>query len=407
MDGAFPGPFCRKQYFYAPGIPTTVSMHLILNIVLTLAFLYGVLMLWYAYGWQCLPPFEASPAPGAAQPRVSVIIPARDEERHIGDCLQAVLAQHYPSTLLEILVVDDHSTDGTAEAVRAFAERGVRLISLAEHLPPGTRPLNAYKKKAIETAIGLCTGQLIVTTDADCVMGPHWIETLVRYYQATRARFMAAPVAYCGDEGFFKAFQSLDFLTMQGITAASAQLRCGSMCNGANLAYERQAFRDVGGFQGIDCIASGDDMLLMYKMYRAFPRGIGFVKHADAIVRTLPAPDLQAFIQQRIRWASKAGKYDDKRLTLVLAFVYVWNLALLLLLPACFFYPWLWPWWLGLILYKTVAELFFLWPVARFFGKTGLLWYFFPAQLLHIPYIVVAGWLGKFGSYRWKSRRVR
>jgi cellulose synthase/poly-beta-1,6-N-acetylglucosamine synthase-like glycosyltransferase len=178
------------------------------------------------------------------------------------------------------------------------------------------------------------------------------------------------------------------------------------MCNGANLAYEKKAFNDVGGFQGIDCIASGDDMLLMYKMYKAYPEGIGFVKHPHAIVRTLPAEDVASFMQQRIRWASKADKYEDKRLTLVLAFVYLWNAGLLGLFIAGFFHPVLWVWCIGLIVFKTLTELFFLWPVAKFFQKTRLLWQFFPAQFLHIPYIIVAGWLGKFGSYEWKSRKV-
>src|SRR5699024_8598706 len=128
-------------------------------------------------------------------------------------------------------------------------------------------------------------------------------------------------------------------------------LHCGTMCNGANLAYEKRAFLGVGGYQGIDCIASGDDMLLMYKMYKAFPNGIGFIKHPQAIVRTLPAEGLQDFLQQRIRWASKADKYEDKRITAVLAFVYLWNVSLLLLFIAGFFYPVLWLLCLGMIIY--------------------------------------------------------
>lgn len=380
-------------------------MPIIFIIIIILALLYGALMLWYRYGWSHLGACETCKETTPVT-KVSVIIPARNEEKHILSCLEAVNLQSYPAELLEVIVVNDHSTDRTAELVRNFGEHNVKLIDLANYLPDATS-LNSYKKKAIETAITHCSGDLIITTDADCIMSREWVKTLVGFYQSNGFKFMAAPVSFYREDGFFKVFQSLDFLSMQGITGATAQLRCGTMCNGANLAYEKKAFWDVGAFQGIDCIASGDDMLLMYKMYKAYPDGIGFVKHPQAIVRTLPAEDFSAFMNQRIRWASKADKYEDKRLTAVLGFVYLWNVVLFALFIGGFFYPVCWLWCIGLIIYKTLIELFFLWPVAKFFHKTKLLWQFFPAQFIHIPYIIVAGWMGKFGSYEWKNRKVK
>lgn len=381
-------------------------MEAVFIILIILAFLYGVLMLWYRYGWQHLKQFSPSARNHDFHTKVSIIIPARDEENHILTCLEAVCVQSYPKDLMEVIVVNDHSTDRTADLVRNFAPKHVRLINLADHLKQD-EPMNSYKKKAIETAIDLCTGDLIITTDADCVMHKYWVETVADYYEHHGYKFIAAPVSYYREDDFFKVFQSLDFLSMQGITGAAAHLHCGTMCNGANLAYEKQAFKDVGAFRGIDCIASGDDMLLMYKMYKAYPDGIGYLKHPHAIVHTLPAEGVGAFMNQRIRWASKADKYDDKRLTAVLGFVYLWNITLFLLFVAGFFRPLFWIWCIGLILFKTLMELIFLWPVAKFFQKTRLLWQFFPAQFLHIPYIIVAGWLGKFGKYEWKNRRVR
>ncbi len=376
-----------------------------------MAVLYGLLMLWYRYGWQRLVTFRTSTATSCTT-RVTVIIPARNEEKHIPACMDALLAQRYPADLLEILVVDDHSTDRTAELINQYisakkpGEPEIRLINLQDHIPR-QGALNSYKKKAIETAVTLAKGDFIITTDADCIMNSKWIATVVGFFERHHLKFIAAPVSFYKENSFFKAFQSLDFLSMQGITGATTCLHCGTMCNGANLAYEKQAFLGVGGYQGIDCIASGDDMLLMYKMYKAFPDGIGFIKHPHAIVRTLPAEGLYDFLQQRIRWASKADKYEDKRITAVLAFVYLWNVSLLLLFIAGFFYPVLWLLCLGIIIYKTLIELVFLVPVARFFRKSRLLWLFFPAQFLHIPYIVIAGWLGKFGHYEWKGRQVK
>jgi hypothetical protein len=206
-------------------------------------------------------------------------------------------------------------------------------------------------------------------------------------------------------------------MTLQGITGASVHKRIHSMCNGANLAYERTAFYEVGGFKGIDSIASGDDMLLMHKIYKRYPERIMFLKSKEAIVLTAAQKTTADFINQRIRWASKADKYDDKRITTVLVIVYLFNVMLLVLpILSCFYnmqysilniqYP-LVKVWVLLLLLKTSTELFFLFPVAGFFNTRSLLWFFPVMQPFHIIYTVIAGWLGKFGSYLWKERKVK
>ena len=375
-------------------------------IVFVIGCLYGLMILAYAIGWHRLTEFKTGKNAIFPKIQVSVIVPARNEVLKISSCLDSILEQSYPSDFLEILVVNDHSEDLTAEVVSQYASKNVLLIHLADHIADGAR-LNSYKKKAIEVGVKEASGQLILTTDADCRVGPKWVETIVDFYVQNGLKFIAAPVAYDREDSFFKIFQSLDFMTMQGVTGASAALQIGSMCNGANLAYDKQAFQDVGGFCGIDCIASGDDMLLMYKMYKAFPNKIGYLKSRDAIVKTDPVDTFSDFLNQRIRWASKADKYDDKRLTCVLALVYVWNLLLVVLFFLGFIHIHAWIWLLEAVILKTAVELIFLIPVSRFFGKSALLIYFFPSQFLHIPYIVLSGWLGKFGTYNWKSRKVK
>lgn len=381
-------------------------MNALLIITLGLAFLYGVLMLSYSYGWRRLKTFYPSAHAYTFSTKVSVIIPARDEEKNLPPLLEALQHQSYPANLFEVIVVDDFSEDGTADIVKYFPAANVRLIRMCDHISK-TQRLNSYKKKAIELAIGQATGHLIVTTDADCVMGPKWLETIVKFYETYHPRFIAAPVAYHHEDDFFKKLQSLDFMTMQGITGSVAYLQTGTMCNGANLAYEKTAFEEVGGFTGIDMIASGDDMLLMYKIYHAYPDGVMYLKSQDAVVRTLPVDTVGGFMQQRIRWSSKADKYEDKRITRVLVLVYIWNVVLVLLALVAIFNPALRSWLLGVLVYKVVIELIFLAPVASFFRKAGMLAWFIPGQPFHIIYVVAAGWLGKFGSYEWKGRQVK
>jgi cellulose synthase/poly-beta-1,6-N-acetylglucosamine synthase-like glycosyltransferase len=376
--------------------------------------LYVLLILYYWRSWVSIPEYEVKSQKSKVKTRISVIIPARNEEENIAACLNTVCNQSYLKELFEVLVVDDHSTDNTAEIVKLYESKNVTLITLKDFVQDD---LNSYKKKAIEIAIAQSTGELIVCTDADCIAGPRWLQTIAAFYEAYQPKFIAAPVSINCSNRFIEIFQSLDFMTLQGITGASVYKKIHSMCNGANLAYTKKAFEAVGGFTGIDTIASGDDMLLMHKIYKQWPDKVMFLKSKEAIVHTAPVHSINEFFNQRIRWASKADKYDDKRIFAVLLLVYLVN-VLLLALPVIALalntqysifdirYS-IGTVWLLLLLIKTVVELVFLYPVAKFFGKRNMLWLFPLMQPFHILYTVIAGWLGKFGSYSWKERKVK
>ena len=361
--------------------------------------------MYYRRSWQKIPMGNEQLAINNAQTFISVIIPARNEEEKILACLTSVISQTYPNHLFEVIVVDDFSTDNTAALVNSYSEKNVSLISLQQFAEEGK--LNSYKKKAIEIAISKAKGDLIVTTDADCIVPNLWLQTIAAFYEKHHPVFIAAPVAYLGENSFLHIFQSLDFMTLQGITGAAVDKKFHNMCNGANLAYEKKVFYEVGGFAGIDNIASGDDMLLMHKVFDRFPGKVLFLKSADAIVLTKPAETWKEFLNQRIRWASKADKYPDKKITSVLVLVYLFNLWIFVIVIFSAFYHFLFFWFIGVLIAKTLVELFFLYPVATFFKKEKLLWWFPVAQPFHIVYTIIAGWLGKFGSYKWKERKVK
>lgn len=371
-----------------------------------LLLLYVVLISYYRRWFLKLQPFVIPPAITPAT-RFTVIIPARDEEEQIAECVTGILQQHYPAHLFEVIVIDDHSSDATPAIIQQLQQQhaNLHLIQLEKELKG--QQLNSYKKKAIELAIGRCQGEWIVTTDADCFMGKNWLATYDAYIQQHAPVFVAAPVMFSNPGSFVGVFQCLDFMSMQGITAAAVSAGVHSMCNGANLAYSKTAFYKVGGFTGIDKIASGDDMLLMHKIKLEFPGKTGYIFSDAAIVNTPPMPSWKSFINQRIRWASKADKYKDKAVFWVLALVYLFNAGLFATLVTGLFYWPLLPVVLGMIAVKTIVELGFLFPVARFFRQRSLLVSFAVMQPFHIFYIVVAGWLGKFGKYQWKGRTVK
>lgn len=375
-------------------------MWLIVPSVLIL--LYVILIGWYRSAWMDLPePIAGKPTMGNWQTKVSVVIPARNEANNIEHCINSVLNQTYPQRLLEIWIMDDASDDETAAIAGAYAAKHpqVKVHTLANN--PHSR---AHKKRAVEKGIELATGQLIVATDADCTHPSLWIESLVNSYEMDGNCFVAAPVMYATAPTILSIFQTLDFLSLQGITGASVHRRFHTMCNGANIAYSRDAFYEVKGFEGIDALPTGDDMLLMHKIYKRYPGKIVWLKNKNALVLTDATPTWKAFFQQRIRWASKAAFFDDRRIFYVLLLVYLVNVSLLLTGIAAFFSAQAAMALLVFLALKTIAELWFLVPVARFFNKQPYLWTFPFMQPLHIVYTVIAGWMGRFGKYEWKGR---
>lgn len=362
---------------------------------------YLILLLFYSKWWKQLPVLNV---PSSFQPavRFTIVVPARNEEQTIAACLESILQVNYPKALVEILVVDDFSTDATAAIAASFD--GVRVLKLRDVVEG---PINSYKKKAIEWAIEQATGDYIVTTDADCCVPSNWLRPFAWIIEQQQSVLIAAPVSIRDEDSAIKKFQSLDFLSLQGITAAAVGAGFHNMCNGANLCYSKQAFLAVNGFESIDHIASGDDMLLMHKLQEAYPTQIQYCHTPESIVTTNAVETVRAFFRQRIRWASKADQYRDHRIFGVLLGVYLLNVFLLALLIAACFNPELWRLLGTCFLLKTGTELLFLYPVARFYRKRALLLYFPLAQPFHWVYMVVAGWLGKFGSYQWKGRTVQ
>ncbi len=367
-----------------------------------LSLLYATLMLLYRKGWQEQAVFNSDDA--QPQTHISIIIPARNEEDNVGKCIDAILAQDYPASRYEVIVIDDHSTDNTVEVVRKYKQANIRCMQLAGHVMDATI---AYKKKALSLGIAAAKGELIITTDADCIAGKKWLKNIAALYERDKPVMIVAPVDFTNNGSVVQLLQSIDFMSMQGITAASHKLGLGNMSNGANLAFTKAAYQAVDGYNGIDHLASGDDYLLMMKMRYAYPTRISYLKNEAAIVKTAPQPDWGSFLQQRIRWASKSGKYDDIKLTAILMLVYLYNVLLLAVGIASIFNAHCLLLFVAMLLLKTEVEIFYLLPVARFFNKRKDLLYFPLMQPLHILYIVVAGLLGFAGVYKWKGRKVR
>jgi glycosyltransferase involved in cell wall biosynthesis len=362
-------------------------------------FVYALLILYYWQGWKSLKEFTATEA--NKNVFISVVIAARNEEKNIAALLTALKHQTYSPNFFEVIIVDDFSTDATGKIVSEFSSTNIHLIQ------PEINADLSSKKKAIEAGIKKAKGELIVTTDADCIPKEGWLQTFNDFHTQTNASFTAAPVKFFYNKSLLQIFQSIDFLTLQGITAASVASNFHTMCNGANLAYKKQSFTDVNGFEGIDKIATGDDMLLMHKIWKKDQQKVFYLKSKEAIVATEPMQSWKDFIMQRKRWASKTFVYNDYRIIAVLFFVYLLNCLFIALIVSSFFNSFYWWYVAGFWIGKTIIEAPFVYSVSKFYDEQKLMRYFFFFQPLHIFYTVFVGLISQFGKYEWKGRRTK
>lgn len=336
----------------------------------------------------------------------SIVIPARNEAKHILQIVETCLQQNYPKHLFEVIVVDDYSEDETANIVEHYAKQNpsLQLIKMATAF--GTQKINSYKKKAIEMAIQKAKGNWVVCTDADCKVNENWLYTLDNYIQQNQVEFIAAPVQFFKEKGWFNLFQRIDFATLQAITAATTNNNFHTLCNGANMAYSKKAFFDVNGFMGIDDVASGDDLLLLQKIRKKYKHGVGYLLHPNTIVQTYAMPRFMAFLNQRIRWASKSKRYTDSNMLLVLVVAFLLNLSLLISFIGLWFYNSLALYFFSTLLVKTIAEWQLIKKARQYFVQTNFI-SFLLLQPVHILYVCLAAWLSFFGKYTWKDRKVK
>ena len=365
---------------------------------------YAGIMLIIGTGWYKINYFEIS---GNYHPvtRISVIIPVRDEEDNILNILRDIAGQDFPEDKLEVIIVNDFSTDKTGELARQyisslFHNKHYSIIDL------NGDPSEGSKKKAITEGIRQANGTLIVTTDADCCMDKDWLKSIAGYYEKYHPRMITGPVRYDTGKAFFGQFQSMEFLGLIGAGAGATGAGRPVMCNGANLAYEKEAFMTVNGFDGNFKYASGDDVFLLHKIRKHYgSRAVRFLKSRKSIVHTKSAKSLKEFFYQRVRWGSKAKAYRDGFSLLTAISVFLLNTGLLAGLLTGLFIPVVLKVSLVLLLLKMLADLPVMTGISRFMQQQKMMLFYPILEIMYLVYIPVAAFLGAITKYRWKGRR--
>ena len=324
-------------------------------------------------------------------PIVSVVIAARNEEKNLPDLIQDLVNQEYPLDQLEVIIVDDRSTDSTAKILIEAAEnyavvKYIRVETLSTEMTP--------KKHALTLGIEMAKGDVILSTDADCRVGKLWVSGMA--YSVIQQDSISIGYSKVAGESFFERIQMLDFLGI--ITANAGAGGWGHFWSGTgqNLAYKKSDFETIGKFEPVKDKISGDDMYLVQSISK-LKRGIINID-ANTFVTTSAMPAFLDFINQRVRWSSNS---KDNAMKSHLFFAFLSSAFLCnstLLLSFLFGYSWFFAFSLKFILEGSAVFL----GGKLFNTKVNPIVYvsWALAQPIYIP---VVGLMGLQNRYTWKT----
>jgi cellulose synthase/poly-beta-1,6-N-acetylglucosamine synthase-like glycosyltransferase len=326
---------------------------------------------------------------------VTVIIPTRNEAENLPVLFDALSKQDLDNLTVQFLFVDDHSEDSSFELISKFQQSSELNIELIE-LPPGSEG----KKAASTYGVNHARHEIILCTDADTYPSSRWIKTMVGMMQKDGLQMATGPVLMSA-KGIFQRLQSIEFSGLIGYGASLLHRGVPAMCNGANMAYRKEAFLLVEGYAGNEHIASGDDEFLLQKIAKKFPGKVSFVKNRESIVQTDAKDQLSELLNQRTRWTGKWKAHQSFwiRFSAIMAFL---DALAGLMLFFLLFVNVLWA--LLLIIFRIFAEGLYLGKIYRFFDRRLRLVDLLLISAIYPLYVFILGFASVFGRYNWKGR---
>ena len=326
-----------------------------LNIILIITSLYFICIAAFTLGLYNLKEKNYN-IDKSSTTKVSVLIAARNEEENIENILLSLYNQTFPKELFEVIIVDDHSEDNTKTIIDNFINNN-KDFNMQVFISEGKG-----KKAAISQALHKAKNHLIIVTDADCILNTLWIENIVAFYQKTKSKMILAPVLLTPSNTLFEKMQVLEHLSLMGSTAGSAAIGFPVMCNGANMAYEREAALEVEKLRHDFNIPSGDDMFLLEQFVKNYGyKNVKFLLSKSAIVKTKTCKTIKDFFKQRRRWVSKTKSYTNWKIITTALIVFFFNISIISLLISAFFIPALW----SLYVLLTLLKFFIDFPLLK------------------------------------------
>jgi len=259
--------------------------------------IFVILVIWLAYNIpiaytglvKVLPKASTSPS---KYPRISVIVPARDEENVIGRCIESLLKLDYPRDKMEIIIVDGSSKDNTYKIAKRYEERFKGLIKVLREEDPKGKP------SALNLALKHSTGEIIAVFDADSIPSRDVLLRAVYYLvDCGEVAIQGRVKTVNPDENLLTRIVSLEergwfTLLMRGREIKKLFIPFTGNC----LFIRREVIEELGGWRDGDLT---EDLELSIRMFKEGYR----VRYADDIVTLQEAPSkLRIFFSQRLRW---------------------------------------------------------------------------------------------------------
>lgn len=367
-------------------------------IAITITLIYLALIGSLVVGFDRVPTFALKDLKPVT--KFSVIVPFRNEQKHLEGLLGSIARLNYPKNMYEVIFVDDESTDDSLNIIVKASQNPGNIKPIKNN-----RTTGSPKKDAISTAMAQAKYDWIITTDADCELPKFWLDSYDGYLQQHDAEFIAGPVLYSETKTVLGEFQTLDMLSLQGTAIGSFGLKFPFLCNGANLAYTKKMFDVVEGFKGNENIGSGDDIFMLEKVLQTCPEKIGYLKCKKAIVATKPQPSMAALVSQRIRWAAKTKAYNNLFGKLTGIFVFLMNSSILVFSLLAFAGLIKLQVLLCIIFIKLGIDFLLIYRAAQFMEQTSSMKHYLISCIMYPFFVAYVTFASVFIGYKWKGRR--
>ena len=326
-------------------------------------------------------------------PSVSVIVAARNEEKNIFSCLESLNNLIYPANKLEVIIVDDASNDKTFSIIRDFikVKTGFKAICLNEE----TSSKLKGKVRAMAEGIKISTGEIILTTDADCTVNPLWAKTIASYYQED----IGLVNGYTSQSvnGAFSGMQAIDFIYLLLIASGTINLGEPVSCIGNNMSFRKKAYEETGGFEKLPFSVT-EDFLLLNSINKLKKYKLIYPLNKDSLVISNPNTSIKELFNQKKRWA--VGGLDTPPAGILLMLWALFTNLFILLTPFFFSAVWLY-----LAFFKIAIDFFVLMPIHQKLGLQKNLKYFPVFQIYYMVYVLVLPFAVLFNKkVKWKDR---
>lgn len=331
---------------------------------------------------------------------ITIIISARNEEKNIEECIYQLIHQNYPVEDFELIIVDDFSDDDTyrlADAALKTSSLNYQLIRQHEH---------KGKKHNLDMAIEKSKGRIIITTDADVnYRNANWLLTISCYFKKYEPDMLIMPIDFETQRGALPRFQILENFALTAITAGYTGIQKPFMCNGANLAFKKQSYQAVNGYQSHLHLSSGEDVFLLEDLKKLPGSSVHYFMARSLIVKTKTQTRLPDFFSQRIRWAYKS-KYNSNFLNIASGVIIMLaNLLFLALLVSIIKKSVLVPYLSIFVVAKVVFDFLLLFLAADFLGRIKYIWWLIPFECVYWLYALFIGISSLFVKPYWKGKK--